>query len=1088
MGRRELHTVLNHLRHVAGSPDADDLTDRQLLHRFARQRDEAAFAALVRRHASLVLGVCRRTLPNTQDVEDVFQATFLVLARKSASIRWRESIGGWLYEVAHRLAVKSCAAATRRHIHEKQAGIPTPLETRPEGSLQELCTVLDEELRRLPERYRQPLLLCYLEGQTRDQAARQLGLSLRTLHRRLERGLGLLRTRLIGRGITLSAALLAAGLSQKAASAATSALLLAVTARAAMRDTTKEGVTLAVAALVEGGLKSMSAARTKLAAGVLLALSCVVGAGVLAHQTRSAEQPQPVPEAPKAVSTSAVQPRADREGVPLPPGAIARLGTTRLRPMASELAFRDDRTLVTCGTNCVVRFWDVATGTVRKVQPLPGGSSNRVILSRDGKRLARMEAEGTMGVSVWDVDSGKRLHQLPYEAGQFFLQGAFSPDGRMLATADFSGMHAIRLWDLTTGKGKLLGKTNDRLFLMAFSPDSKRLVLALDVTLVCWDVTDGKELWKRTQVPRGMGFSPDGRILAVGDPRDPAHVRLIDAATGKSLDEHKFPGIRGVYRVQFSPDGKTLAIGMEKGIALWDLATGKQRHFLDRASFTFAFAPSGKSLVSLGGVLQRWDVATGKPLYEDTSKLGHTNTVHLISWSPDGQRLASMEGGNDSSVYVWSVWEGRLLRTLPPQSGSEWPGWRFTAFTPDGKYLVCGSDHILRVTDAATGRPIREWPTFDPVGKKDLGWLTNGRLSRDGKTMTAITQDFSAGQPTWLKTWDVETGERRLSRSLGLRGPSQAVIAPDGNSILSNPGVLYDVKADKVRYQLATEGPTRIGNGHPFVFSPEGDSIIAELLQDVPIGQGFPEVKGIQFWETATGKPGRRLPVREFCQSAFSPDGRFLATLSDEAIRLWEIVSGKEMFHLSIPGRQVGMWSYGRNPMAFAPDGRSLAVGLQDTTIVIWDMMPAAREASRPLSADQQDRLWAALASDDGTEAYKAIGRLIARPAETLPLLRSRLHPAAPPTERVRRLLKDLDSADFAKREAASRELAKLGERAESALREALGGKPSLELRRRIEHLLSLLTPEFVRARGRSAASAPFASWSKSALGRRGRS
>jgi hypothetical protein len=311
-----------------------------------------------------------------------------------------------------------------------------------------------------------------------------------------------------------------------------------------------------------------------------------------------------------------------------------------------------------------------------------------------------------------------------------------------------------------------------------------------------------------------------------------------------------------------------------------------------------------------------------------------------------------------------------------------------------------------------------------------------------------------------LHIWDVATGERRLSRSLGLRGPSQAVIAPDGNSILSNQGVLYDVKTDKVRYQLATEGQTRIGSPHGFVYSPDGESIIAAILQDVPLGQGLPEVKGIQFWQTATGKPRMRLPVREFCHSAFSPDGRFLATLGGESIRLWEIVSGKEVFHLPIPGRLVGMWVQ----MAFAPDGRSLAIGLDDTTIVIWDMMPASRESSRPLSAGQQDRLWAALACDDGAEAYTAIGQLIARPAEALPLLRARLHPVAPPPERVRRLLKDLDSADFEQREAASRRLAELGEQAEPALREALDGNPSLELRRRIEHLLSLLTLEFVRA------------------------
>src|SRR5262249_9591923 len=160
--------------------------------------------------------------------------------------------------------------------------------------------------------------------------------------------------------------------------------------------TEEAGVSATGAAVVGGGVKSMSAARTKLGAGVLLALSCLAGAGGLAPQVRNLEKPQPLPGKPKTANANAGPPRREREGVPLPPGAIARLGTTRLRPMASELAFRDDHTLVTCGSNRVLRFWDVATGTVKKVHSLPGWDTNKVILSRDGKRLTLMEAEGTM--------------------------------------------------------------------------------------------------------------------------------------------------------------------------------------------------------------------------------------------------------------------------------------------------------------------------------------------------------------------------------------------------------------------------------------------------------------------------------------------------------------------------------------------------------------------------------------------------------------------------------------------------------------------------------------------------------------------
>src|SRR5262249_10537307 len=150
-------------------------TDRQLLQRFAAGHDEAAFTELVRRHAALVLGVCQRVLHHSHDAEDAFQATFLVLARKAALLRWQESGSKWLYEVACRTALKARANAARRRAHERQAEAmrqPSPVA---ELARQELRGLLDAELARLPARYRAPLLLCYLEGKTNAEAARQLG-------------------------------------------------------------------------------------------------------------------------------------------------------------------------------------------------------------------------------------------------------------------------------------------------------------------------------------------------------------------------------------------------------------------------------------------------------------------------------------------------------------------------------------------------------------------------------------------------------------------------------------------------------------------------------------------------------------------------------------------------------------------------------------------------------------------------------------------------------------------------------------------------------------------------------------------------
>src|SRR5262245_28043277 len=193
------HPVLRQIRKIAAE---ETHCDAQFLERFASHRDEAAFAALVRRHGPMVLGVCRRVLRHADDAEDAFQATFLVLAQKAATIRKRPALGSWLYGVALRVARK---ARSGRRPPPGPEGLPM---TAPDAStaltVAELQSGIDEELGRLPERCRAPLVLCYLQGQTQDEAARQLGWSKATLRRRLGRGRELLRLRLARRGLSLS--------------------------------------------------------------------------------------------------------------------------------------------------------------------------------------------------------------------------------------------------------------------------------------------------------------------------------------------------------------------------------------------------------------------------------------------------------------------------------------------------------------------------------------------------------------------------------------------------------------------------------------------------------------------------------------------------------------------------------------------------------------------------------------------------------------------------------------------------------------------------------------------------------------------
>jgi RNA polymerase sigma factor (sigma-70 family) len=277
--------VLQHLRRLGGAAHPGQPPDGQLLGRFAAQRDGAAFAALVRRHGPMVLNVCRSVLRHEHDAEDAFQATFLVLARKADSIRQPGAVAGWLYEVAHRVAVKAQADAARRRDREQKVTPMAPADPTLDMTLRDLRRVLHEELRRLPERFRLPLVLCYLEGRSQAEAAGQLGWSKGTLRGRLDRGRERLRRRLAARGVALSALLCATAVAPTAAADA----LVDAAVRAAAGAASPRA-----AALADGVTLAMVAGKLKVATAVLLAVGLVAtGAGVLAHQALAARQ-QPV--------------------------------------------------------------------------------------------------------------------------------------------------------------------------------------------------------------------------------------------------------------------------------------------------------------------------------------------------------------------------------------------------------------------------------------------------------------------------------------------------------------------------------------------------------------------------------------------------------------------------------------------------------------------------------------------------------------------------------------------------------------------------------------------------------------------------
>ena len=279
-----------HLRKIGLLLDDAGMPDGQLLKSFLAQRDETAFAALMRRHGPMVLGVCRRILRNSHDAEDAFQATFLVLVRKARSIGRPELLGNWLYGVAYRTALAARGAAAKRRLKERDMAKPEAVE---ENGTQELAALLDRELVQLPEKYRVPIVLCDLEGKTRKEAAQKLGWPEGTMHGRLARGRMLLARRLRRQGIAFSGGTMTALLAQNAASASVSASVAVSTIKAASllaagQKAAAGLISPEVAALAEGVVKVMLMSKLKAVVVVVLVLGFLLtGATVLTLRTAS---------------------------------------------------------------------------------------------------------------------------------------------------------------------------------------------------------------------------------------------------------------------------------------------------------------------------------------------------------------------------------------------------------------------------------------------------------------------------------------------------------------------------------------------------------------------------------------------------------------------------------------------------------------------------------------------------------------------------------------------------------------------------------------------------------------------------------
>jgi RNA polymerase sigma factor (sigma-70 family) len=678
------------------------LGEGQLLERFLTDRDDDAFEELVARHGPMILGICGRLLDDPQDIEDAFQATFLILLRKAASLRDRDSVSNWLFGVALRVARRAQINSRRRKSRERPGELEAAANSTTIDALanREAMMIVDHEIGRLPKKQQAAVVLCLVQGRTHDAAARELGWPIGTVKSRLASARFTLASRLRRRGLAPSVVVgldkvadrfLAVPLPDRIAQNTIAAALQSV-AGPSIQHTLRIASARTLMAQV---LRAHWISQLK----ILAVVAAAVGALAWAAPAFLASRPEVRPDArsshaaPNVPRIATGLSKRDLYGDPLPQGASLRLGTTRHRqesPIHRIAYSPDGKYVVTDADDGTFRIWSSDGGHLIRRVAMGESPIHDFAFSRDARLLVggdiRVDFAGGMSVAhcaVTDLDTGRMVSERSWVlSGSMPWSVALSHDCQLIAIGKSDG--TLTVLDSRTGAELSTHHLHTKLILsITFSQVGDRFAaVGSDLArpeakgeLFVFDTQLKRELWStplRSPDVRHVAFSPDGSMIAV---LASAVLEYRDSATGNHIPTPIFKGKSLAFARKantFYPSNPTTRRVLDS------LESGNHQ-----ANFA-ALSPDGRTVASDGGptVLHVWDVKTQVDLLASPGT--SLERIDSVVVSPDGRTLYT--GSADMTARVWDLTTGRELKSMGHQGAV-----RTMCLSRDGALLVTGT-------------------------------------------------------------------------------------------------------------------------------------------------------------------------------------------------------------------------------------------------------------------------------------------------------------------------------------------------------------------------------------------------------------